>query len=139
MSIRERYLAYAQAFEKSFVDDDWSRIGPFFTEDAVYEGDPEARGREQVLAKLKSSVDQFDRRMDSRTLDFEPPTVDGDTLSVRWTATYTKKGCPDLVLEGVERAVFEGEQIATLRDTFEPGVEQTMQRWIAEHGAKLQD
>lgn len=138
MSIRERYLAYAEAFEKSFADDDWSRIGPFFTDNAVYEGDPKASGREQVLAKLKGGIDRFDRRMDSRTLEFEPPTVEGNTLSVHWAATYTKKGCPDLVLKGVETAVFEGDQIANLRDTFDAGVEQGMRSWMAEHGAKLQ-
>ena len=82
MSILDRCLAYADAFEESFEDDDWSRIEPFFTEDAVYEGGPEdAHGRDAVLAKLKGGVDAFDRNMDSRTPDFERPTVDGDRLN----------------------------------------------------------
>ena len=80
MSILDRYRAYADAFEVSYEDDDWSRIEPFFTEDAVYEGDPEdAQGRDAVLAKLKGGVDGFDRNMDSRTPDFNPPTVDSST------------------------------------------------------------
>ena len=33
MGIADRYQAYADAFEESYVDDDWSRIEPFFTED----------------------------------------------------------------------------------------------------------
>ncbi len=45
MSILERYQAYAAAFEESYVDDDWSRIGPYFTENAVYEGDPDVKTR----------------------------------------------------------------------------------------------
>ncbi len=137
MSKLDRYQAYADAFEESFKDDDWSRIGQYFTEGAVYEGEPEARGREAVLAKLKNGVDNFDRKMDSRTPDFQTPTLDGDTLTMRWQVTYTKAGRPDLVISGVETAVFENDSIALLRDTFDPEAEQRMQKWMAEHGAAL--
>jgi len=138
MTILDRYQAYAEAFEQSYDDDDWSRIEPFFTEGAVYEGDPDARGRDAVLAKLKGGVDAFDRRMDSRTPDFESPTVEGDTLTMKWSVTYTKTGRPDLVISGVETAVFEGDRIALLRDTFDPEAEKAMGQWMAEHGAALQ-
>jgi ketosteroid isomerase-like protein len=138
MSILDRYQAYADAFEESFVDDDWSRIAQYFTDDAVYEGDPDARGRDAVLAKLKGGVDAFDRRMDSRTPDFQTPTVDGDTLTMRWKVTYTKSGCPDLVISGVETAVFEGDRIAVLRDSFDPEAQKAMGEWMTRHGASLQ-
>ena len=139
MSILDRYQAYAAAFEESFEDDDWSRIEPYFTEDAVYEGDPEdARGRDAVLAKLKAGVDAFDRNMDSRTPDFQPPTVDGDTLRMTWSVTYTKAGAPDLVISGVELATFEGDRIARLRDDFDPEAQKRMGEWMAAHGALLQ-
>ncbi len=137
MSILDRYQAYADAFEESFEDDDWSRIAQYFTEDAVYEGEPEARGSEAVLAKLKNGVDNFDRRMDSRTPDFQTPELDGNTLTMRWKVTYTKGGCPDLVISGVETAIFEGDRISSLRDTFDQEAEQGMQKWMAEHGAAL--
>jgi hypothetical protein len=137
VSILDRYLAYADAFEKSYVDDDWSHVEPYFTEDAVYEGDPDARGRDAVVAKLKGGVDNFDRRMDSRTPDFQTPTVDGDTLTMRWSVTYAKKGRPDLTISGVETARFEGDRIALLRDTFDPKAQEALQKWMAEHGAAL--
>ena len=137
MSILERYQAYADAFEESFVDDDWSRIEPFFTEDAVYEGDPDARGRDAVLAKLKNGVDAFDRRMDSRRPDFQTPTVKGDTLTMRWRVTYTKQGLPDLSISGTETAVFEGDRIRLLRDTFDSGAQKELEQWMARHGAAL--
>lgn len=139
MSILERYLAYADAFEESFEDDDWSRIGPYFTEDAVYEGEPDARGRDAVLGKLKGGVDAFDRRMDSRTPDFQKPTVAGDTLTMKWKVTYTKAGKPDLAISGTETAVFRGDQIALLRDTFDPDAQKAMGEWMAAHGASLQE
>jgi hypothetical protein len=139
MSILDRYQAYADAFELSYEDDDWSRIEPFFTEDAVYDGgDVEARGRDALLAKLKGGVDGFDRNMDSRTPDFQTPEVDGNTLTMKWTVTYTKADAPDLAISGVETAVFEGDRIALLRDDFDPEAVKTMGQWMAAHGAKLQ-
>ena len=32
-----RFGQYAKAFEEVFVNDDWTHLEPFFTEDAVYE------------------------------------------------------------------------------------------------------
>ncbi len=137
MGIPERYQAYAQAFEESYEDDDWSRLEQYFTEDAVYEGDPDARGRDAVLAKLKGGVDAFDRRMDSRTPDFQTPTVEGNTLTMKWKVTYTKAGAPDLVISGLEEAIFEGDRIKLLRDVFDPEAEKAMGEWMQQHGASL--
>ncbi len=138
MSILDRYQAYADAFEQSYEDDDWSRIEGYFTEDAVYEGEPaDARGRDAVIAKLKGGVDAFDRNMDSRSPDFQTPTVDGDTLTMKWAVTYTKAGKPDLVISGIETAVFEGDRIKLLRDDFDPEAQKAMGEWMAAHGASL--
>jgi ketosteroid isomerase-like protein len=135
MGIADSYQAYAEAFEESYKDDDWSRLARYFTEDAVYEGDPDARGRDAVLGKLKGGVDAFDRRMDSRTPDFQTPTVDGDTLTMKWKVTYTKAGAPDLVISGTEVAEFQGDRIKLLRDVFD--AEKRMGEWMHQHGAKL--
>ncbi len=137
MSIIDRYLAYADAFEETYEDDDWSRIDQYFTEDAVYEGDPDAEGRDAVLQKLKGGVDAFDRNMDSRTISFDTPTAEGDTVRVRWTVSYTKSGCPDLIITGSEIADFEGDRIRRLRDEFDAEAQKTMGEWMAAHGAKL--
>jgi hypothetical protein len=138
MGILDRYQAYADAFEESYEDDDWSRIEQYFTEDSVYEGDPEdARGRDAVIAKLRGGVDAFDRKLDSRSPDFQTPTVEGDTLTMKWSVTYTKEGAPDLVISGVETAVFEGDSIARLRDDFDPKAQKAMGEWMATHGSLL--
>jgi hypothetical protein len=137
VSILQRYLAYADDFEKSYVDDDWSRIGPYFTAGAVYEGEPAARGRAAVVAKLRSGVDAFDRRMDKRTPDFEQPGVDGNVLTMKWRVTYAKAGLPDLVISGKEIAVFEGDEIALLRDEFDPNAQAALGEWMAKHGKAL--
>ena len=137
MSIRDRFLAYSDAFEKSLADDDWSRVEPYFTEDAVYEGEPRAAGRAAVIAKFRDSVEGFDRRMDSRRPTFQPPTVDGDTLTMRWSVTYTKAGLPDVVISGVQTVVFAGDRIARLSDRLDPGRQEALERWMAEHGKGL--
>ena len=138
MSILDRYLAYAEAFEETYVDDDWSRIAPYFTEDAIYESDDVVRGRDTVLEKLRASVNAFDRRMDQRIPDFEEPTAEGDTVTMRWKVTYTKRGLPDLEISGHETAEFSGDQIAALRGSFDPPALKAMGEWMAAHGAVLQ-
>ena len=137
MNIRDRFLAYADAFEQSLADDDWSRVEPYFTEGAVYEGEPRAESRAAVIAKLRDSVEGFDRRMDSRTPRFQPPTVNGDTLTMRWLVTYTKAGLPDLVISGVQTAVFSGDRIARLSDLLDPGRLEALDRWMTDYGKGL--
>jgi len=55
------FMDYAAAFEQTYVDDDWTRLTPFFSEDATYEvrGGPLAcrlSGRDAILAGLKKSI-----------------------------------------------------------------------------------
>ena len=84
MSIQDRYFEYADAFEKSYEDDDWSRLAQYFTEDASYDGGDEdtAHGRDAVLAKLEAAVNGMDRRMDSRKVDLSSPSATDDTVTV---------------------------------------------------------
>ena len=139
MNILDRFKAYADAFEESYADDDWSRIEQYFTENAVYEGDPnDAEEREAVLAKLKGSVDSLDRTMDSRTADFSAPTQDGDVVRFNWKMTFTKAGAPDLIISAVEFATFEGDQIARLRDSFDPDATKRIEEWMAANAGLLQ-
>lgn len=140
MSIKDRFLAYADDFERTYEDDDWTRLEQYFTEDAVYPqgaDQPDAAGRTALLERLKASVNQFDRRMDSRTLHFDPPNEDGDRVTVGWTATYTKAGVPDVELVGREIATFRGDQICRLEGEFDPTAQKNLNAWLAEHGAKL--
>ncbi|MEQ8860503.1 MAG: nuclear transport factor 2 family protein [Pseudomonadales bacterium] len=138
MDLIKRFLEYAEAFEKTYEDDDWSRLEAFFTEDASYQfGDQRADGRTATLEMLRGSVDGLDRQMDSRTVDFDAPTTEGNTVHMDWKVTYTKTGCPDLVISGHENAVFDGDRIKLLRDEMAPGAEAALNAWIADHGSKL--
>jgi hypothetical protein len=140
MSLIDRYKAYADAFEESYADDDWSRIADYFTEDAQYDGgtgDP-AVGRDALLEKLKTGVDAFDRRMDSRNIEFvgEPREADGK-VTTSWKVTYTLAGAPDLVISGTETATFEGDRIRLLADEFDAAANERLGKWMEAHGAAL--
>lgn len=143
MSNIGRYQAYAEAFEESYADDDWSRLEQYFTEDAVYKTDVQpmafrAEGRAAVLAKLKEGVDSFDRNFDSRALEMlAEPEDRGGNVFMQWAATYKKAGLPDVRLTGTETATFEGDRISQLEDTFEEEAVQGMLAWMQEHGAAL--
>ena len=140
MDIVARYRAYADAFEETYLDDDWSRLAPFFTENACYSpGQQSASGRDATLDLLKRGIDGFDRRMDSREVEFFNHTAQGNEVHVDWRATYRKSGLPELSFGAREIAVFEGDRIAELREVWEPAVEAQLQAWMMEHADKLQD
>src|SRR5262245_17624393 len=116
MSALQRFVAYAGAFEKAYLDDDWSQILPFFTEDAVYDaGLPgllggRIEGRDAILAYFGDVLDRFDRRFASRRIEIvEGPREERDAVRVRGRAIYTAEGAPDLAFELEETARFAGD------------------------------
>jgi ketosteroid isomerase-like protein len=144
MSLLNAFGAYAEAFERAFASDDWSRLDAHFTEDAVYEtlaAAPFANrtaGREAVKAHLRASVNGLDRRFDTRTLELlDGPAESGDRVWMRWAAVYTRAGAPDLRLEGEETAVFEGERIKRLEDRIPDAAVQRTLAYMTAHGSKL--
>ena len=95
MGMIDRYLAYAAAFEEAYASDDWSKLEPYFTEDAVYEFIAPAPfggkhdGRAAVLEQFKNSVNGLDRRFDSRAVAaLEGPIEKDGAVWMHWTATY---------------------------------------------------
>jgi hypothetical protein len=140
----ERFVAYAQAFEEAFANDDWSVVEPHFTEDAIYEilAEPPLggrhEGRDAVLAFLKLSLDTFDRRFDSRALEvLEGPEQRGDGVWLRWRVTYAIAGAPDLSFGGEETLEFAGDRIARLEDRYAEGAVAPVMQYMGEHGEKL--
>jgi hypothetical protein len=139
-----RFAAYAAAFEKSFADDDWSHVEPFFTEDAVYHipvAPPlggHIEGRAAILAWFEEILDRFDRRFASRELKLlEGPKETADAVWIRGSATYRAPGVPELVLELEETVTFEGDRICRLEDRYEPAMEKAVAEYLAAYGERL--
>jgi hypothetical protein len=142
----ERFQQYAEAFEEFFERDDASLLEPYFTEDAVYETLAEPplaghlQGREAVLTHLKASLDNFDRRFESRELEtLEGPEVRDGGVWLRWRIRYRVPGAPPLEMEGEETATFEGDRIRRLEDRFAPDAPKSMLAWLSQHGARMKD
>jgi hypothetical protein len=144
MTILDRFMAYAAAFEEAVANDDWTPVGTFFTDDADYQtiGPPpfgqSAKGRAAVLAHFKSSLDGFDRLWDTREVSvLGTPEVSADAVRFRWLETLRKPGLPDLRLEGEELARFAGDRIQHLEDRFTAETAAEVQRYLGAHGAAL--
>jgi ketosteroid isomerase-like protein len=144
MSLASRFAEYAAAFEDAYATDDWSKLEPYFTEDAVYEtiADPpfgnRTEGRAAVQRFFKQVVDGFDRRFDTRTVEMlEGPVERGNAVWIRWAAIYTLAGAPPLRMEGEETATFEGERIGRLEDRMPAADTQRVVAYMGEHGARL--
>ncbi len=144
MSATSRFLEYAQAFERAFRTDEWSVVEPFFADGAVYEtvaGPPFGalhQGRAAVLEAFKESLDGFDRRFDAREVQFvEGPEERDGVVWMSWRVTYRVEGAPALVLEGEERAWFDGDRISRLEDRIAPAATERVLAFLESHGAKL--
>ena len=107
-------MAYALAFEDTYLDDDWTRIEQYFTDDATYEvrGGPLAcalTGRDAIFRGIKKSLDGLDRRCDSRRVEITdaPETstdADSTRVSIGWKASYERGDKPMLVFADKQSA-----------------------------------
>jgi ketosteroid isomerase-like protein len=144
MTIIDRFLSYAAAFEEAYASDEWSKIDAFFTEDAVYEtfaAPPfgnRVSGRDVIKRHFKQSCDAFDRRFDSRAVEVVagPAERDGNVW-LRWAATYHRAGAPDLRMEGEETAIFDGQRIRRLEDRIASSEGERILAYMGEHEGKL--
>jgi ketosteroid isomerase-like protein len=143
MTILERFMAYAQDFERTYVDDDWSRLAQYFTPDATYEvkNSPFAcrlEGRDAIFRGIKKSLDGFDRKFTTRTIGvLGTPSVEGDTLTVPWTGTYERPGAPPLTIRGCSVARYSGNLIKELSDSYAADDAPQTLAWMRAHGAGL--
>ncbi len=141
------FMDYAAAFEQTYIDDDWSRLAPFFAEDASYEvrGGPLAckiTGRDAILVGLKKSIDGLDRRCSDRKIDLtdEPnvtSTDKGHELSVGWRASYQYGDAPRAGFAGRSVANIVNGVIIALRDEYTDEDMEGFGAWMLEYGEGL--
>lgn len=143
MGVLDGFLGYAADFEKTYVDDDWSRLEQHFADDAVYRVESDAFGCEltgpqEILAGMKKSLDGFDRRFAEREIALAgEPEIEGDELRVAWTVTYTKGELPPFVLRGASFARMRDGRISLLVDSYDPTVGDELAAWVRETGIEI--
>ena len=93
---------------------------------------------EAALAYLEASVDELDRRFDSRAFDGTPEiTGEDDTVTMLFKVRYTLDGAPDLVLSGEEIAVFRDGRIQQMDDIFDEAAVDGFASWMEQYGSRL--
>jgi hypothetical protein len=140
--LTSRLLEYMAAYERSYADDDWTRLEPFFSEDAVHQasGGPPLGGRWQgraaVIASLRERAEAFDRRFDERILSPRGvPVRMGDTVALPWRGIYRLERDPSvpLTIEGTKVATFASDQIELLHDQLRPGTDRLIHAFLQRH------
>ena len=135
----QRFGEYAAEFEKTFEDDDWTRLEPFFDANARYvvsgsSFDCELQGRDAVLAGIKKALDGFDRRFDRREVSpSADPTVEAHRIVFPAKLLYEKEGLEPLAFTLYETAEFDDAgRITLLRDDYDPGQDHVAP-WLQRH------
>ncbi len=108
------FMIYAEAFEVGFASRDWQIVDDLMADDVTWtlEGLPKPMGgtevgRKAVIAKIRESVDSFDRRFDLRKPEMtSPPTAIPSGIHLPWQVTYTRHGLPPFILRGEEWDLF---------------------------------
>lgn len=141
------FMDYAAAFEETYVDDDWSRLMPFFAVDARYDvvGGPLAcsiSGSEALLRGMKKSIDGLDRRCDERIIEITSgPTVntlpEAEELRLDWTASYTLGNAPMVTFPGRSIVTIADGRITAIRDEYNDDDMDPVIAWMAQYGADL--
>ena len=136
----DHYRAYAEAFEETFLDDNWLRLAPFFHESVAYrnaEGETLV-GREAALGYLERSVNQLDRRFEVREFVGEPViSAAGAEVTMQFMVCYRKTGIPELLISGRETATFAGPHIVRMHDEFDETSAQAAESWMQRYQAVL--
>jgi hypothetical protein len=142
MDYIQRFLAYAQDFERTYVDDDWQRLKQYFAEDAVYEvqNAPIAcriQGCDAILAGIRKSLDGFDRKFDVRRIEVtSAPELLDDGLTVGWAGTYEKEGLPSFTMTAHTDVHYDGDRIKHMTDVYDAPAPETV-KWFMAHGRKF--
>jgi hypothetical protein len=144
MSPLQRFGTYAADFERTYKDDDWSRLDEYFTPDATYEVAGEKpfgcviRGRDAIFKGIKRALDGFDRRFAKREVALDgAPSEEGDTCSLAWAVTYERPGAPPFVLRGRSTATYAGDRISRLVDSYDAAVIRDAVLWLQKHAPDL--
>ena len=143
MTPMELFLEYFNAFELTYVDDDWSRLEPLFSPSAVYRIrgsgslDADIEGREAIFAAIRRFLDGFDRQCSRELRSLSAPVVDGNTVSIDGVAAYRRGDSPELLLKLVEEIEFHDGLIVTITDHYSKEVNEAFGEWMARWGQGL--
>jgi hypothetical protein len=145
MTDTERFIEYALAFEKAYVDESWGELERFFCEDASRRAsnggaklDVDSHCRTEVLTQLRRGVETMDKRFDERLPEILVGPVERDgAVWMDWRLTLRREGLPDLLVEGDHGTYFRDGKIVRIEEQLAPGVAERVARYFETHDARL--
>ena len=144
MDLTKRFEQYADDFDRTVADDDWSRIRRHFSDDAVREEHAlplislRHVGIDQIIEEWMKMVANFDRRFDRRILvRVGPAQQQGEVVTLRWVGMYIAGDTPALLGEGTEIARYEGDRIQHLETTWTDDTIERNVSWAAKYGDRV--
>lgn len=138
----QRFVAQRGAFEAAYDSGDWTALGAYFHEDITYEvlNMPfhcVIKGREQVLAGLRLSVERFDK-LCIRTVGIDSSIrEEGENVLVHGGIRFERTGAPSTSATLWEIATYRDERIERILDIYDPGCGAEFERWMAAWGQGL--
>jgi len=132
----QAFIEYATAFELTYVDDNWSRLAPFFHEDAVYEvrNMPfhcTLQGRDSIFAGMRRALDSFDRRGQRHIGQDADLIVEADRVTVAGYASYRFDHADDITTRLWELISYRENRIARIVDLYHLGEAAQLATWQA--------
>ncbi len=137
---------YYDFFELCVLDDQWERLESLFDEHAVYEIKGKTpiktviKGRDKILKGFKKSLDNFDRKLDSRHVVYgTQPIQKGCVVSYRLDAHYTMKNYPDLSFPAWSKLTIQNGKIVKEVDIYKIYDLKTIKalQWYGKYAKKL--
>lgn len=138
----QQFVAQRNAFELAYETGDWAPLGACFHEDITYEvlNMPfhcVIKGRDQVLAGLKVSVERFDK-LCIRTVGIDSSVrEEGDNVLVHSGIRFERAGAPSTSATLWEIATYRGDLIERILDIYDPGCAAEFEQWMAAWGQGL--
>lgn len=138
----QQFVAQRSAFEAAYETGDWTPLGAYFHEDITYEvlNMPfhcVIKGREQVLAGLRLSVERFDK-LCIRTVGIDSSVrEEGENVLVHSGIRFERPGAPSTSATLWEIATYRGERIERILDIYDPGCGAEFEQWMTVWGQGL--
>lgn len=135
-AIEQAFIEYATAFEFTYADDDWSRLEPFFHEDAVYEVRNMPfhcvlHGRQEIFLGIKRALDSFDRRGQRKIGQDAELIVENDRVTIAGFASYQFADTDEITSRLWELVNFRDGRITRIVDLYYLGEAQQLAAWKA--------
>lgn len=141
----ETWQNWIAAFDLAFETDDWTEAQTYLTEDVVYvvAGVPFAcdlRGRNAVIGGFRKSLENFDRKFDSRRWEAVDLKVWANhAITGLAKGRYELRGKPPITFAARSAWFFRGTQISLMTDIYDITEVNSMRtlEWLAQHGGDM--